>query len=151
MQAIAWDEIGRLVALGLPACVVVWTFHAPPGGYWGYTYPVMDERNPRPLVLLEPDLARYSEDLDRDVRTTVRHEFGHALTHMLGLDDAELRVMFPGGLEYVDEHTMPGFEASAEAIAQALTPQGQERAWFYDADVDAASVEAARELLASAP
>ncbi|WP_194522329.1 hypothetical protein [Cellulosimicrobium sp. JZ28] len=151
VQAVVWDEVARLRGLGLPACDFVWSFGALPDGLWGLAYSTTDVDD-RILVVIDPDPGAYGEDLEQDVRTTVRHEFGHALTYMLGFDDASLRATFDAELagEHLDADTSLGFEASAEAIAQALTPPGQARTWFYDEHVDAEYVDAARCLLEQA-
>ncbi|MBN0040260.1 hypothetical protein JN535_08795 [Cellulosimicrobium cellulans] len=151
VQGIAWDEIARLHSINLPVCDVIWSFGSLPDSLWGVTYADVGDELGRPLVVIEPSPAAYGDGLEQDVRTTVRHEFGHALTGMLGLDDTTLRAMFDaelGGV-HLGEHTEHGSEAAAEAIAEALTPKGEERTWFYDRHVDQASVMSAQDLLAS--
>lgn len=149
VQAVAWAEVARLHALGLPACDLVWSFSALPDGLWGIAYPTTDVDD-RILIVIDPNPATYGDGfVEQDVRTTVRHEFGHALTYMLGFDDATLRETFDAELGggHLSESSKLGFEASAEAIAEALTPEGEERTWFYDEVVDPQYVFAARYLL----
>lgn len=149
VQAIGWDEVSRLASLGLPVCDVAWVFADPGADHWGYTFPYTDVDD-RPLIIIDADPATYGTKLvEQDIRTTVRHEFGHAVVYLLGYPEYTLRAMFDAELtgKRVTEHTQPGLEASGDAIAQALTPAGQDRTWFYDEVVDADDVTAARALL----
>ncbi|MGN7703532.1 hypothetical protein [Cellulosimicrobium sp. 22601] len=159
-ERIIWDEVSRLVAAGLPACELTWVLEPPYDGSWGIAYTAAEAEGDRPLIVIDPNVATYTDDLDpeertrvqldTDVRTAVRHEFGHVLTYLLGYDDDELRDIFPAELEgaNISESTRYGLEASAEAITQALTPPGEGRTWMYDKHVDDADVATARELLA---
>lgn len=157
VNAIAWAEIERLGDRGLPVCDVEWRFvpDRDKWWWWGYTVPASSPGE-RATVLLIEDAAAYAvpgeEAIDGDlleqhVRTTVRHEFGHALTHLLELDDANLAALFPAELEISQDATGEGYEASAEAIAAALTPDDEERTVFYDEDVSAENVRMAELVL----
>lgn len=157
VNGIAWEEIERLGDRGLPVCDVEWRFvpDRDKWWWWGYTVPASSPGE-RATVLLIEDAAAYAvpgeEAIDGDlleqhVRTTVRHEFGHALTHLLELDDANLAALFPAELEISQDATGEGYEASAEAIAAALTPDDEERTIFYDEDVSAENVRMAELVL----
>src|SRR5690606_21518528 len=122
VEEIIWDEISRLVAEGLPACDVTWLLEPPYDGSWGIASTAEEAKADRPLIVLDPNLDTYTDDLepeertptqlDTDVRTAVRHEFAHTLTYMLGYDDETLREMFPAELEgaNLSESTRLGLE-----------------------------------------
>jgi hypothetical protein len=146
VETIAWAEIDRLDSLGLPVCDVTWTFlDGGVDGYWGMAYDMVEGAD---LIVIDSDPEAYNS-LVADVRTTVRHEFSHTLTYALGLSDADLRATFTDVLEYADENTNAGYEASADAIAEVLTPMDETRTWFYDEVVSPEAYTAAEALLAN--
>ncbi|MCB7135222.1 hypothetical protein [Cellulosimicrobium marinum] len=146
-DAIAWAEIERLGKAGLPVCDVDWQLvpDRDEWWWWGWAAPSRGEGD-LPTVWIVHDVAAYAEDgedhvdgdlLEQHVRTTVRHELGHALTYMLGLDEISLERLFVADLEVTHPGTRPWHEASAEALALALTPDDEQRTVFYDEDVPA--------------
>lgn len=161
VESDAWAEIERLGEMGLPVCDVVWVFWRGENGRSsaGWAYSRHSDEDPRPSVWIETDIDHHvdpgpdgvdAEELTQEVRSLVRHELGHALTYLLGADDLEkdaamLRDLFPGALE--DGPVHPGFEAAADAIAEELTPPGEERLSSYDVDISPGNAANARAML----
>lgn len=160
VESDAWEEIERLGEMGLPVCDVVWTFWRGENGRpsTGWAYPRHSDEDPRPSVWIETDIDHHveagpdgvdAEDLTLKVRSLVRHELGHALTYLLGpdpgTDETMMRDLFPGALEGKPAH--PGFEAAADAIAEELTPPGEERLTSYDVDISPGNTANARAML----
>lgn len=163
VESDAWAEIERLGEMGLPVCDVVWIFWRGDDGTasMGKAFSRHSDEDPRPAVWIETDIEHHvtpgpegvdAEELAHAVQGLVRHEFGHALTYLLGVDDVEqdeamLRELFPGELE-VDARR-PGAEAAAEAIAAQLTPpeERNDRWWFYDQDISPGNGANARAML----
>jgi hypothetical protein len=133
LETIAWAEIARLEQLGLPVCETVWSFGPiTEAGIWGLAYPQISLEDTRRLVVIETDLAEYDGfELTEAIRTTVRHEYGHIVTYLAG-----------------DITIDPAHEEAADAIAEALTPAGENRTIFYDETITADELAAAEALLA---
>ncbi|WP_139122945.1 hypothetical protein [Cellulosimicrobium cellulans] len=147
MEGIAWDEIGRLHALGYPVCDVVWAFASPgKGRHVGCAYEHFHDEDPRPFIVLEPNLDMWPDQLDTAVRSLVRHEFGHALIYMAGIDEAQVGTMFDSALDLEPEGNR-AHEAAAEAISHLLTPEGVPRWWCYDKYIVPKNQDAAERIL----
>lgn len=93
VEAIARDEIAAIDALGYPTELVTWDFrddfeNANGGTAWssgdleGFTTITVSTA--------AEEYRKYSDDLEAAVRSTVRHEFGHALTYWLYPEGAEV-------------------------------------------------------------
>lgn len=157
VNEIAWAEVERLGDAGLPVCDVEWRFAADRDEWWWWGYAALAlSPGERPVVWNVEDAAAYAAEgedavdgelLEQHVRTTVRHELGHALTYLLDLDDDTLANLFPAELENTRHDTNAGTESSAEAIAEALTPADETRTWFYDEDVPEENLDAAELVL----
>jgi hypothetical protein len=157
VNGIAWQEISRLGEAGLPVCDVEWLFVVDRDEWWWWGA-ADAERDPgeAPRVWIVEDVAAYADEgaaavdgdlLEQHVRTTVRHELGHALGALLDLDDENLAGLIVVELEREEPGTTPVREAFAEAIAVALTPVNETRTTFYDEDVPEENVRAAELVL----
>ncbi|MFD6030141.1 hypothetical protein ACFWE5_05470 [Cellulosimicrobium funkei] len=150
VNAIAWEEIERLGARGLPVCDVRWRFVPGGVGWWGFADAVV-RPGEAPRVWIVEDVAAYGDDgdavdgelLEQHVRTTVRHELGHVLDALLGLSEDDLRDLVVVELDRERPTLRPAREAFAEAVTVALTPDGEERTWFYDEHVPEENVRGA--------
>ncbi|MFD6093638.1 hypothetical protein ACFWGN_16090 [Oerskovia sp. NPDC060338] len=162
VEADAWEEIERLGSLGLPVCDAVWIFWRGEkiGNRTGVALVRHSDEDPRPAIWIDADIDHHGapnpDGVDADhltaaVRSTVRHEFAHALTYLLGADDldgdaAALGALFPGAL--VGDPALPGLEAAAEAIAEELTPADEVRVVYYDEEISPGNAANARAMLA---
>lgn len=70
-------------------------------------------------------------------------ELGHGLDALLGLSEDDLRDLVVVELDRERPTLRPAREAFAEAVTVALTPDGEERTWFYDEHVPGENVRAA--------
>ncbi|WP_194521993.1 hypothetical protein [Cellulosimicrobium sp. JZ28] len=157
VNAIAWAEIERLGEAGLPVCDVEWRFVADRDEWWWWGFADADVAPGEvPDVWIVQDVAAYADEgaaevdggqLEQHVRTTVRHELGHALGALLDLNDENLADLVVVELEQEGPETTPVREAFAEAIALALTPADENRTVFYDEDVPEENVRAAELVL----
>ncbi len=158
VNEIAWAEVARLGELGYPVCDVAWSFVADRDEWWWWGMTdITPDSGELPRVWIVEDVAAYADEgeaavdgdlLEQHVRTTVRHELGHALGALLRLDDEEdFRGMVAVDLEREESDTAPALEAFAEAVAVALTPDDEIRTVFYDEDVPEENVRAAELLL----
>lgn len=151
VNAIAWEEIERLGTRGLPVCDVRWRFVPDGVGWWWGFADATVRPGEAPRVWLVEDVAAYGDDgdavdgelLEQHVRTTVRHELGHVLDALLGLSEDDLRDLVVVELDRERPTLRPAREAFAEAVTVALTPDGEERTWFYDEHVPEENVRAA--------
>ncbi|MDF9878635.1 hypothetical protein [Cellulosimicrobium cellulans] len=144
VNGIAWAEIERLGEAGLPVCDVAWSFVADRAEWWWWGVADVDrEAGEAPHVWIVEDVAAYADEgedavdgdlLEQHVRTTVRHELGHALGALLRIDVETIDDMVTVDLEREEPGVLAGPEAFAEAIAVALTPADETRTWFYDED-----------------
>src|SRR5665647_3683331 len=106
VSIVAWTEIRDLRDLGLPVCDVTWGFYALDDPWWGLTYQDAAGAVSVQIEANDAEYAEYAEEVDPDaaIRSTVRHEFGHAIVYMAGLQEAELRAMFTDPLSWADEN-----------------------------------------------
>jgi hypothetical protein len=157
VNGIAWAEIERLGEAGLPVCDVEWRFVAERDEWWWWGFAdAAVAPGEVPDVWIVEDVAAYADQgedavdgdlLEQHVRTTVRHELGHALGALLDLDDENLADLVVVELEREEPETTPVREAFAEAITVALTPADETRTVFYDEDVPEENVRAAELVL----
>ncbi|MGW6226887.1 hypothetical protein ACWFQT_07220 [Cellulosimicrobium cellulans] len=156
VNAIAWAEIERLGEAGLPVCDIEWRFVADRDQWWWGFADAAVAPGEVPDVWIVEDVAAYADGgedavdgdlLEQHVRTTVRHELGHALGALLDLNDENLADLVVVELEQEGPGTTPVREAFAEAIALAITPTDENRTVFYDEDVPEENVRAAELVL----
>lgn len=137
VEQIARDEIIQIDALGYPTELVTWEFQGQftnvnggtawsSGGTDGYT---------TVTISTDPEAYRqFSDDIEAAVRSTVRHEFGHALTfwmYPLGAE-APLSAVCEDVTPSSEETGSPAAECAAEALSLLLSEmRGGERVAFY--------------------
>jgi len=163
VEAIARDEIAALAALGYPAddpSFVSWEYVDGLTNDNGGTAFAMYPQNGLPTVIrLNSELAAYEEygDPEVGVRSTVRHEFGHAVVYAYGYSsDSEdeiaiRRNLCPDKPNVEPANTRWGHECIAEAISDVLSGElgGAPRFEFYGGtDLSDTSLSSARTLLA---
>lgn len=150
VSLIAWTEIRDLRDLGLPVCDVTWGVLALVDPWWGLA---SQDATGTVFIQIEADDAEYAEradevDLDVAIRSIVRHEFGHAIVYMAGLQEAELRATFTEPMFRDAETLRPGNEAAADAVAAVLAAaRDDEQYRMYVEKVSPASLKAAESLV----
>lgn len=158
VEAVARDEIAAIDALGYPTELATWDFQPGFTGTAGGTaqadYPAASEPTRIHVDTDADDYEQYGPNIEVSVRSTVRHEFGHAIVYSLGYTssvDAEiaLRKMCPDPAVREPENTRWGHECMAEAISELLTvARDGERIEFYGGtDLSRQSIESARRIL----
>lgn len=163
VEAIARDEIAALAALGYPAddlSFVSWEYVNGLTNDNGGTAFAMYPRNGLPTVIrLNSEVAAYGEygGPEVGVRSTVRHEFGHAVVYAYGYSsDSEDEIAIRRNLcsdkpNVEPANTRWGHECIAEAISDVLSAERGEapRFEFYGGtDLSDTSLSSARTLLA---
>lgn len=148
-EMLAWQEIGELRNLGLPVCDVAWQFgDIADDRWWGWS----ESTDTGTVITIEVDLDEYpGPDRDLAVRSTVRHEFGHALAYAAGYvyGSGDLDAIFTDELLWSVESTDRGHEAAAEAISVVLasTRHDGRHVHHYLDDPSSASIRAAESLV----
>jgi hypothetical protein len=150
VEAIAWQEIGELRNLGLPVCDVIWKFQDLPDPRMRG----MARSTPSiTVVTMEIDLSELPPEPIRDpkIRSTVRHELGHAILRAAGYvsGTGDLDAIFTDPLESPFETTDRGHEAGAEAILVVLSEMRHDdwRVMGYLDNPSDASIRAAAALV----
>jgi len=157
VEAIARDELASIDALGYPTELTTWDFREEFVNDNGGTAWSSGDGVGHTTIVVSTDAdayAKYGPDVEVSVRSTVRHEFGHALTYWLfpqGAEDPLSRICSTVSDQSLTTEA-PAGECAAEAISELLTEQrGDERVRFYDLAPSAPSMENMRAIVTGAP
>lgn len=153
VEAIARDEIAALDALGYPTELATWEFLDDYTNSAGGTATTNGDLEGHSVVRMstDPDVyTQFSVEPEEAVRSTVRHEFGHALTYWLYPDGAEYplsKICLSVSTSSLKEQA-PAGECAAEAANIMLSEQrGGPRVSFYGLNVSQASLDAMRPIV----
>lgn len=154
VEAIALDEIAAIDALGYPTELATFEFLPEFTNRVGGTAVTDQVDDGTSLVRMSLDPAAYEQfgpDVEVSVRSTVRHELGHAWTFWLYPQGAEepLSRICSSVSESSIASGKPGNECAAEAVSEILTEQrGDERVPFYKLSLSQESIDALRPVVA---
>lgn len=160
VEAVARDEIAALGELGYPTGLATWSFVddfvGSSGGTAQASYPAPGDPTAITVNSDATDFEQYGSSVETAVRSTVRHEFGHALVYAAGYgssvdDELALRTLCPDRAEREPDNTRWGHECMAEAISEILTNERQDsRVEFYGGtELSAYSLGSAREIVSA--
>lgn len=154
VEAIARDEIAAIDALGYPTELATWDFEGTFTNEYGGTAVTAPNSDGTSTVTISLDPAgyeRWGSDVERSVRSTIRHELGHVWTFWLfphGVDEPLSHICADVSPDSLDSGNAAA-ECGAEAVSEILTEQrGGERTRFYDLVLSAESVNSMRPIVA---
>lgn len=157
VEAVARDEIAALDELGYPTQIATWAFADEYTNSAGGTASTSGDRRGYSAVVMSLDADAYSQfspDIEAAVRSTVRHEFGHALTYWLYPSGAEgpMAEACPSVSTGTLKTGAPGGECSAEVVSELLARErGDERVRFYKLALSDESISAIAPILDGSP
>lgn len=147
VEQIARDELAAIEAIGVDTSRATLHFVAydnMPGGGTGWADQREDDLTTDITMSNEPrSYLSFSSDVELAIRSTVRHEFGHAIAFWLypiRAEEALAPICLDRSVDSIDSG-YPGSECAAEAISEALSRElGSPRVRFYDLDISEESV-----------
>lgn len=156
VRAIALDEIDAIDALGYPTEIATWDFRDEFVNDNGGTAWASGDAEGRTTVVVSTDADAYrqfSDDIKAAVRSTVRHEFGHALMYWLFPEGAEdpLSAICLSVSSSSLKSGGPANECAAEVASAILADlRNDERVPFYGLTLSEASMDATSPLVLGA-
>jgi hypothetical protein len=154
VEDVARAEIAAIEAAGYPTELAQWVFDDHFENQWGGTAATSQQADLTSIITLDvnPDAyLQYDDDIAASIRSTVRHEFGHALTFYIyptGANAAS-QPWCTDTTEASEDTKVPYSECAAEAISAVLAEDAADtRVAFYGlGDISQGARDYARTIL----
>ncbi len=147
VEAIARDEIAAIDALGYPTELATWDFRDEFVNDNGGTAWASGDTEGHTTVVVSTNAESYrqfSDDIEAAIRSTVRHEFGHALMYWLfpnGAEEPLSKICLSVSTGSIQSGG-PANECAAEVVSAILAGQrGDDQVPFYKLTISDRSYE----------